>query len=101
MNNLGPIFEEDQSDEDIMRMWELIYLKIRRAIEKKEKFSIMFTLGLPEVAWEDKYSMIIIHDEYPNLLNSYLLICEEAEEYETCKDIKETIEKYKIWNPQD
>jgi hypothetical protein len=93
-------FVNDTSPEDMKKMWEIIYLKIRRAIENKNTFCVMFTLGLPEVPWEDKYSMIIIHNEYIPLLKSYLSLCEENEEYETCSDIKETIEKYKIWDPQ-
>ena len=55
-----PTFRSDFSGEDMLKMWELIYLKIRRAIEKREIFAVMFTLGLPEVPWEDKYSMIIV-----------------------------------------
>lgn len=90
----------DTSPEDMLKMWELIYLKIRRAIENKNTFCVMFTMGLPQVPWEDKYSMIIIHNEYIPLLKSYLSLCEEMEEYETCSNIKESIEKYKIWNPQ-
>jgi hypothetical protein len=83
MNEIKIIDEKDE-------IWEFIYQKISDSISKKQNFAILFSL-------EEEFSAIITVDQYQILLESYLKLVEEKEQFETCVKVKKTISELKSW----
>lgn len=87
---------DDISFEERDKIWSLIYIKVSEAVDRKERFAILFSTMVGG-NYEKGYSAIITQDQYETLLNNFLLWSEENERYELCIEVKEKINKLKQW----
>lgn len=87
---------DDIPFEERDKIWSLIYTKVSEAVDRKERFAILFSTMVGG-NYEKGYSAIITQDQYEVLLNNFLLWSEENERYELCIEVKEKINKLKQW----
>lgn len=95
------IFSDDMPFEEKDSFWQIIYKKIKKGVEKRHSFSIVFHLDEAGLDNEDGYSIIIRKEDYGTFLNNYLLWSEDLERYETCAEIKTLIKEFKQWTQEN
>lgn len=90
--------ENDISFEEQDDLLCLLYTKIASAVDKRQKFAILFS-GISKEKDEagEGYSAIITDDQFKILLENFLLWCENLERYEKCQEINKTILKLNKW----
>lgn len=84
--------EETTQDEKII-IWDLIYKNVSESIKKRQNFAILFSTSDEE----EGVSAIITKDQYLPLIENYLLISQEQEKYEICREVNKIITELKSW----
>lgn len=77
--------------------WNMLYVKVSEAVEKKLDFSMVFSLSQEGLSDEEGYSIIIHKEDYELFLKNYLLWSEENERYEICLEAKKLLKKLEKW----
>lgn len=91
------IFPDEMSFEEKDLFWNILYVKVSEAVEKRLDFSIIFSLSESGLSDPEGYSIIIHKDDYGLFLKNYLLWSEENERYEICLEVKKLIKELETW----
>ncbi len=97
---------EDYSLEDLLNLnkddkssfWKMMYEKVKESVRDEKSYAVI--LEFKENSSEsdemvEVTSFMLDEDQFYPLLENYLIFCERLEEYETCIEIKQLMERVK------